>query len=370
MLFPAFQNMDTAIILLCAFVAGAGLTSALGAKAQRMGDVLGVIDKPSEQGGHKHHSVPTPAVGGIIALVVGTILLLLTMPLSDPENLPARNSRLWAALAISLVMLVGFFDDRRHISATKRLVVDIVVFSGLLWAVPALRFSHLSFQSLGLHLDLDPFGFPAALICLVGLKNAVNMADGRNGLVLGLGILWNSFFLFHAPPHTLPVLMSVTGIFVILFILNVRARLFLGDCGSYGIGSFFGILALALHNGPAGSMRSAEGVLLFIIPVVDTLRLMVSRLVAGRSPLSPDRRHLHHLLDAAFGWKTGWTIYMIVVAAPLLVYQIIPGAGYKIILITVMAYSALVLISDHWPERRKRHKARLSSKSTAKSPAT
>ena len=370
MLFPVLQNVNGSVILICCFVAGAGLAAAFGAKTQRLGDILGVIDEPCAQNGHKQHCVPTPAVGGIIALVVATTLLLLTMPWSDPGNLPARNARLWGALAIALVMIIGFFDDRRHISAAKRLAADIVVFSGLLWLVPALRFSHLSFESLGMYLDLDKFGFPVALVCLVGLKNAVNMADGRNGLVLGLGILWNSFFLFHAPAHTLPILAGISGIFAVLFILNARGHLFLGDCGSYGIGSLFGILALALHNGPAGGMRSAEGVLLFMIPVLDTLRLMVSRLAAGRSPLSPDRRHLHHLFDAAFGWKAGWTIYMIAVAAPLLLYQIIPGKGYQIILITLIAYTALVQVSANWPVRRKLYKTLRSKESTANSPAT
>ncbi|KPF85315.1 hypothetical protein IP81_19515 [Novosphingobium sp. AAP83] len=360
MLFPIFQNLNSAIILACSFIAGAGLAAAIGAYAKRIGEVLGVIDEPSASDGHKQHYVPTPAVGGVIALVVAATVLLLTIPWSDPGNLPAKNARLWGALAICLVMIIGFCDDRRHISAAKRLAADIVVFSVLLWVIPALRFTHVSFESLGLHLDLGKVGFPIALVCLVGLKNAVNMADGRNGLVLGLGIVWNVFFLFHAPAHTLPILAGISGIFIVLFILNAQGHLFLGDCGSYGIGSFFGILALALHNGPAGGMRSAEGVLLFLIPAIDTLRLMVSRLAAGRSPLSPDRRHLHHLLDAVFGWKIGWTIYMIAVAGPIIHYQIMPSRGYQIILFVLISYSALVQFLEKWPKRSVRLNAPVS----------
>lgn len=369
MLFELLRNLDSAIILLCSFLLGAGLSAALGAQAKRLGDALGVIDEPCASGGHKQHFMPTPAVGGVVSLLVATVVLFATMPWSDPGNFPGRNSRLWGALAIALVMLIGFLDDRRHINAAKRLMIDILVFSGLLWLVPPLRFTTLSFESLRLHLDVGQFGFPIALICLVGLKNAVNMADGRNGLVLGLAIIWNSFFALHAPAHTLPILAGTTGIFTILFIMNVRGRLFLGDCGSYGIGTFFGILALGLHNGPASGMRSAEGVLLFLIPVMDTLRLMVSRLLAGRSPLSPDRHHLHHLLDKAVGWKIGWAIYMATVAVPLILYQIIPSSGYQIILTVLISYGALIQFLENLPKRGRHIETQTSKSQAGKSPA-
>lgn len=344
MIFSIFQNVNSSTALIGSFIAGAFLTANIGAKANDIGRALGVIDEPCGLGGHKHHASPTPAVGGVIALLVSLIVLLVTIPFSNPENISGRSDRLWSAFAITLVMIVGFFDDRSHISAIKRLAADIVIFSGLLWLVPVLQFTRLSFSSLGLQLDITQFGFTISLICLVGLKNAVNMADGRNGLVLGLAIVWSAFFISHSPAHALPVIAGLTGVFAVLFTLNVQGRLFLGDCGSHGIGTLFGILALAMHNIPAGGMSSAEGVLLFMIPVMDTLRLAVQRIAIGRSPFSPDRQHLHHLLEAAFGWRFGWAIYMMLVAIPLISYQIAHQFGYQIILTVLISYIMLVKI--------------------------
>src|SRR3546814_9730280 len=42
---------------------------------------------------------------------------------------------------------------------------------------------------------------PFTLLCLLGFQNAVNMADGTNGLVIGLGLGWVALLLLHAPPE-------------------------------------------------------------------------------------------------------------------------------------------------------------------------
>jgi UDP-GlcNAc:undecaprenyl-phosphate GlcNAc-1-phosphate transferase len=81
---------------------------------------------------------------------------------------------------------------------------------------------------------------------------------------------------------------------------RIRASIFLGDAGSMALGATiaYGILLLASDKSPAPFMALLW---IVIIPVTDTLSLMIRRVLAGRSPMSADRWHLHHLLlDAGF----------------------------------------------------------------------
>src|SRR3546814_5035214 len=53
------------------------------------------------------------------------------------------------------------------------------------------------------------WGLPFTVLCLVGLQNAVNMADGKNGLVIGLCFIWTSILVIYAPPHLYPLLATL-----------------------------------------------------------------------------------------------------------------------------------------------------------------
>ena len=47
---------------------------------------------------------------------------------------------------------------------------------------------------------------------------------------------------------------------------------------------------------------------LFGLPLADTVYLMVSRMVRGKSPLAADSYHFHHLLQR-LGLTPGWALY-------------------------------------------------------------
>lgn len=251
-------------------------------------------------------------------------------------------------------MLIGFFDDRKHIPATWRLVFGTGISTLLLVLIPKLQLRQVYFPSIGLSVTTGIFALPFTVICLLALKNAVNMADGRNGLLLGMAIIWNIFFLFHALPVMVFPLLGILACLVVVFVYNWRGKLFMGDCGAYWIATYFGILALYLHKDSFGTVRSAEVVLLFLLPVLDTIRLIVVRLKAGRSPLAADGQHFHHLLDEAIGWTRGWFVYMALMVMPIAAYQVMQGQGAAIILAASILYAVAVWlctwrIRSKWP---------------------
>lgn len=328
------------------FSLGAILTAAIARHALPLGRRLGVMDFPVQGNGHKGHPKPTPAVGGVIAGLVAALIFVASLRFSAPGGYPFLHHRSYALAAILLTMLIGFLDDRNHIPAMYRLIFGIVISWILLINIPELIVDALYFPSLDLRFALGPLGLPFTILCLAGLKNAVNMADGRNGLLLGLALIWSVFFMFHAPPPMMPTLSGVTGCLVALFLFNARGKLFMGDCGSYGISLYYGLLALSLHEGAYGAVRSSEVILLFLVPVLDMARLVVSRILRGRSPFSPGGDHLHHLLENWVGWKRGWFIYMSLVGLPLVAYQVFHGYGLHLIAVASLAYALTVRASS------------------------
>jgi len=325
------------------FAISATLTYSLCRIASPLGKSLGVMDIPSGPSGHKHHASPTPAVGGVILAWIAVITFLTLMPWTAVPGSYGPYVRIVSFAVVLASMVIGFFDDRRHIPAITRLILGTALSSLLLFLVPEFVVRRVAFPSIDFVAETGVLAFPFTVVCLLALKNAVNMADGRNGLLLGMAIIWSIFFIFHAPPSVVPILLSALACLLVLFAFNWRGKLFMGDCGSYGVASFFGILALSLHHNSFGTVRTAEIVILFLIPMLDTARLIFVRLASGHSPMAPDGRHLHHLLDRAVGWTRGWFIYMALVAVPIVVYHFFHNHGVQVIGAASLAYATVVL---------------------------
>lgn len=328
---------------LCLFVVGWLVAWGLAHWGDRIGAGLGVIDRPDSALGHKRHKKPTPAVGGVIAFAAGlTVCLASTLLGTQNMYVSDRHEQILWIAGICSLMAIGLIDDRRHLSAGFRLAATTSIFALVVTFIPSLRIQALAFRSLDLHVDMGIASIPFTVLSLLTLKNAVNLADGRNGLILGLSLIWTVFFLFHAPPALVPVICGMSGVLLAVFHANIGGRLFLGDCGAYGIAAYFGMLSIELHYQGTPPVRSAECVLLFLIPIADMIRLFFLRLASRRSPLKGDLNHLHHLLERRLGWKTGWWIYMLIVAAPLALYQLLPNRGIQLILIASIVYAGLI----------------------------
>jgi hypothetical protein len=104
--------------------------------------------------------------------------------------------------------------------------------------------------------------------------------------------------------YALPVLSSVLGAVLGFLYYNLRRRsrrrasVFLGDAGSLVLGFVLGWFAVGLTVAPGTvDMPPAAVLWLLWVPLYDTCGVMIRRIMAGRSPLSPDREHLHHLFQ-------------------------------------------------------------------------
>jgi UDP-GlcNAc:undecaprenyl-phosphate GlcNAc-1-phosphate transferase len=280
---------------------------------------LGVVDHPGSQE-HKYHAAPTPLVGGLVALPPAIAILLLQF---FQEGISSAHAASYFALAFATLssLIVGFLDDRRHIPALLRLMICSGIFGVAISIRPDFVVSALDLQGLSFKIELGLLAIPFSVFCLLAFQNAVNMADGRNGLVGGVAIIWLLALLSYGwHPLTLAIVSLTIGLFIALG-ANLGGRLFLGDAGTYGIGAFVGIATIWLHRSNVG-LHTLDVVIMFMIPVLDMARLFVFRTFQGRHPFSADHNHLHHYLDRSIGWTYGRKIYYALVACPILISRL------------------------------------------------
>lgn len=278
---------------------------------------LGVMDQPNER---KLHTEATPLLGGVALLVAFAPAALIWIVLEASDRwLPTLL--IWLSAVIS-VAAVGVADDRHSLTPRIRLLLTFAIFGAAAIVDPSFNVRLLDFLYAGWSLGLGTWWLAVifTVICLVGLLNAVNMADGKNGLVLGLCLGWLVILGVRAPVVLVPLIALLFATCVVLFVFNMRGKLFLGDGGAYGLASAVGLLAIIIYNTPGvdrlRAISAEELVVLFLVPVFDSFRLTYTRMRAGKSPMAPDRNHLHHLLQDRFGWPRGLAIYLVLACLP------------------------------------------------------
>lgn len=265
----------------------------------------GIVDNPNAR---KLQRVPIPVMGGVVVyagIIAGGFLL----------NMWLHNEVLIYGLAgMTLMMLIGVWDDVKDISVVLRFIIEIALVSAFI----LLTDTYIdNFHGLwGIYELPEWISFPLSIVAGVGLINAVNLIDGVDGYSSGYGMLASICFgLVYWTvwsPTMVCLTLIVIGALLPFFLHNVfgvKSKMFIGDGGTLMLGMLMTVYAFfsmsskqrcdTLENEGLGLTAFTLAVL--CIPVFDTVRVMSMRILRGRSPFSPDKTHLHHLfIDMGF----------------------------------------------------------------------
>ena len=302
------------------FVVSAFGSAALTPVAMRVAARIGAVDLPNAR---KIHSKPMPRLGGF-AVFFGFLLPWAGLYLLQNQvSVVFRDyEKLFAALmaATGTMFALGVYDDAKGAAPGMKLIVQ--AFTALCLFVAGYRIESISIPFSGA-LPLGYFSLPISMLWIIGVTNAINLLDGIDGLVSGVTLI---------TALSLSVINIMTGN-VLLALLTLclagaclgflpynhyPARIFLGDSGSLTIGmvlACIGILTLfrfAPYHGNARSLITGP-LLLFGIPIFDTMRVMFKRFRKGVSIFRPDKTHVHHrLLSMGMSQKhAAWLLYFV-----------------------------------------------------------
>lgn len=362
------------ILIAVGFAAAAALAFALTPLASRVAHLTGAIDLPDA--GRRVHSVPVPRGGGlavVVAMIIaGSAALLLNAAtgIIASGRIGAEQIALFLGGA-ALAALFGFIDDRWQIRARWQLLAQVLLAAVAIGLGASITSIDNPLEFLGGAFDVDTLVFagPVAMLVttlwIVGMINSINFIDGLDGLSTGvsliaamtLGII--SLPGFQNQPMVALLCAVLAGALAGFLPWNFHpARIFIGTTGVYVAGFSLAILSIL------GTAKVAVALLVLGVPIIDTFWIITRRLLAGRSPFTPDRGHIHHrLLDLGLTHRRAvLLIYALCIAlaalsllltgsGPLYAFMgIVIGFGLLLYLLTRRAGAEAALDARSYPD--------------------
>jgi UDP-GlcNAc:undecaprenyl-phosphate GlcNAc-1-phosphate transferase len=271
------------------------------------------------------HKTPTPRLGGV-AMFLGVVA---AFAVSSQHPYFAifwvDPAPVYAILAATLlIVVVGVADDLWDLDWMIKLGAQFLAAGIIAW------FGQLQIFALpigGISLWSSWVSFTLTVFSIVVVMNAVNFIDGLDGLVAGVCLIANGVFFAYSY-----ILVRDTGAstyfnlasFIAAVLIGAcigflplnwsPAKLFMGDSGALMLGLLMACSAIAITGQLNPATLDPEGfgrsqllgafipiilpIIIVLLPLLDFGLAVVRRMGAGKSPFSPDRKHLHHrMLD-------------------------------------------------------------------------
>lgn len=258
---------------------------------------LGIVDAPKDDRWHKK---PTPKVGGLAIFIAFATAFLITHIIVPSAEIQ------WALLIGALIsFLLGVLDDSKQLSPAAKLIGQILAAAIVVFWGRNLEFFDLEILNI-----IFTFGW------LIGITNAINLLDNMDGLAGGVALiaaLMLSLMFWQVGTFDLLVIALALGGSILGFLVYnfPPASIFMGDSGSLFLG--FTLASLAIAQVPrASNLLAILGVptLIFLLPILDTGMVTITRILRGQSPAQGGRDHTSHRL-IAFGLSERQTVLVL-----------------------------------------------------------
>ncbi|MES9828517.1 MAG: glycosyltransferase family 4 protein [Candidatus Thiodiazotropha sp.] len=270
------------------FLLSLGLTGLARSYALRRG----LMDRPNNR---SSHLVETPRGGGIAFVLVYLALLAGAMIFSFSTDDLDHKLHLTLLLGGGLVVVIGYIDDHRHVSAMVRFTVHLIA------AVVAVTLLRMPAIDLWPGLSLEGWWLDALMVIgLVWLLNLYNFMDGIDGIasLQGIAVLGGAalvLVLNHAGSEATAWLLILAACLAGFLVWNwPPAKIFMGDAGSGFIGYTLGVFALYTANAYPISLWS--WLILLGLFVVDATWTLGVRMANGEKWYRPHAKHAYQHL--------------------------------------------------------------------------
>jgi UDP-GlcNAc:undecaprenyl-phosphate GlcNAc-1-phosphate transferase len=290
-----------------------------------------------------------PSLGGL-AIFAGTIISLSLY--ADLKAMPELPYFIAGAL---ILFFIGLKDDIMVTAPLWKLLGQILV--ALVIAMPGGLRIHDPGSFFELDFSGEAFEVLVTVLVIVGVINSFNLIDGIDGLASGIGMLSTLLFGLVFSREELPVWALMAAIlcgslagFTWYNAFGRRNKILMGDTGSLLLGFILSLLAVRFLNLEHTGLWKwqirdplAFALAVLIVPLFDTLRVILVRLFRGQSPLHPDRKHIHYrLIDVGFthlqasGILIGVNLVMVILA------MVLQGMGEIPLILILLALSGLL----------------------------
>jgi UDP-GlcNAc:undecaprenyl-phosphate GlcNAc-1-phosphate transferase len=295
---------------------------------------IGAMDKPNKR---KVQDVPISSMGGLA--------IFLTFLLSYMLFAPIDNRIISVMIGAFIIILTGIIDDINPLRAREKLVGQIIaalivtIYGGI-----AIEHVHI----FGHFISFGIFSYPLTILFIVAIMNAIDLADGLDGLAAGTSTIY-----FVTTAVIGYFMADLSGINVILclilagsclgFLMHnfAPASIYMGDTGSLFLGYMISVIALVGFKTTTITSLIVPIIMLFV-PIIDTLLAMERRLLKGQSVGDADREHLHHQLLKKTKSVTKTVLIMYVINGLFSVVSVLYVLGNK--KLSMILYGILLIL--------------------------
>ena len=257
-----------------------------------------IVDNPDAR---KLNKEPVPVLGG-----VGVFFGIMFSLSVAGYYVEGMNIQFELIIAMLIMLYTGVGDDILQLSPRLRFALQIFV----VWLMMFLGGIYIDdFHGLwGIYKLPTVVAIVLTLVSCVGIINSINLIDGVDGLCSGYGmfasILFATCFQRMGDVSYAVLAYSVFGALIPFMLHNMfghRYKMFMGDGGSLVLGFICSLFVMRVIQSGYDVVTGATisfTLAVLAVPVFDTLRVMTARMLQRRSPISPDKTHLHHMFIA------------------------------------------------------------------------
>lgn len=298
------------VILLSTFVIAMTIGIYTIPRIVRLSHELHLYDLPDSR---KVHTIPVPRLGGVAFLPTVIISIAIVVAVASRFGITfgalseAGAPQHFVAYLAGAMMLycLGIYDDVHGVGYKLKFAIQI--FAAFLLCISGLWIASLDHI---FYIDRIPYwiGMPLTVVFVVYITNAINLIDGIDGLASGLSAisLFVAIMLCMMSGDIIWAMLAIAylGVVLTFFCFNVyggKNKVFMGDAGSLTLG--YTLSFIVLHFWQAHPVWNPYlhniGIIILstlIIPMLDVVRVMMSRIRDGRNPFLPDKNHIHHKL--------------------------------------------------------------------------
>lgn len=349
------QEYKVVLLVLGAFALAGVLSFWLTPYVSEFAHKVGAMDIPRDA--RRMHKRPIPRMGGL-AIFMGFLAALLIFGRMDVQMLSIL-------LGAMLIVVLGIFDDIVALGAKFKFCIQILA-AAIPVCVGGLKiefFTSFNPFSDNPYFSLGILSVPVTILWIVGITNAVNLIDGLDGLAAGVSSI-AAMTMLAVGLLTNEIMVAITmaalaGACIGFLPYNFNpAKIFMGDTGSTFLGFMLATMSIEGFFKFYAVISFAVPFLILGLPIFDTASAIMRRILEGRSPMSPDRGHVHHkLVDMGFNVKQAVAILYAISGTLGLAAVILTTSGEAkamvllLAVILVMALGARIL----WLLRKSMH---------------
>lgn len=329
--------------ILGAFVLAGVLAYVLTPLIKRFAHKIGAIDVPKDN--RRMHKKPIPRLGGL-AIFIGFAGAMLVF-------FPFDKTMLSILLGAVVIVVLGIFDDVLALGAKFKFMVQVIA-AAIPVCIGGLKiefFTNLNPFSQNPYFSMGVLAIPVTIIWIVGITNAVNLIDGLDGLAAGVSsiaaLTMLAVGLLNNEITVAIVMACLAGACIGFLPYNINpATIFMGDTGSTFLGFMLATMSISGFFKFYAVISFAVPLLILGLPIFDMVSAIGRRILEGRSPMSPDRGHVHHkLVDMGFNVKQAVAILYAISGALGLAAVVLTTSGEAKAMMLVLAVIITIAVA-------------------------